>query len=113
MSDDCTDCTDCCQTIIERRPNRLARDLMDDLITEDNMPPLATPELLDWITSLGLDYNDIPAHGGMVIDPRTMTFYWREFARDAEGARIYRGDSGAKITRTKSMILDELPGWLQ
>lgn len=105
-----------CEPIVEvvTWPSRLARDLMDDLITEDNMPPVGSPELLSWIESLGLDPYSIAARGGMVIDPSTMTLYWREFAIE-DGARVLRGagDEGYKLTRTKSMHLDKLPEWLR
>ena len=86
---------------------------MDDLITEDNMPPLGSPELLGWIESLGLDPLIIPGRGGIVIEPSTLTLYWREFVVE-DGAKVLRhADEGYMLTRTKMMQLDALPAWLR
>ena len=86
------------------------RDLMDDIITADNFHA-GDPMLLDWLTSLGLEPLNIPFRE-LIIDPKVMRLYWREFWLDADGNRQSAGGNIFRRTRTKSMPLAELPSFL-
>lgn len=88
-------------------------DLMDDIITAENFPGPGDPQVLAWIEGLGLDPLNIPAED-VAIDPKKMRLYWREFHKDADGARVRSATSADRYRRTsaKSMQLDSLPPFL-
>ena len=89
------------------------RDLLDDVITTDQFPGPGDPEVLAWISELGLDPFNIPKDD-IVIDPQKMRLYWREFWLNEEGQRMTSatGAQSFRRTPTKSMPLESLPAFL-
>jgi hypothetical protein len=73
------------------------------------------PEILNWLTALGINPADVPIDSDMVIRPDAnggRALQYEAFVRDADGNKYARPDGRAvREARTVPLIIDPPPTW--